>query len=265
MNVPGCDHALVGMLPADQCLEAADLVVFEIDRRLIVQLELAFHQRPAQVELHAAPRLHLRVHLRLEEAVGAAAVALGAIERKIGVAQKLVGISPVRGTHGDADAGADDHLLAVDLVGLAQRIDDAQRQRGGVDRLRDRCLHDGEFVAAHARDRVGLADASPQPRGDHLEELVAGGMAQRIVDVLEEIEVEQMHGHDVVAFDARQRQLQPLVEQHAVGQAGQRVVQRHVRDLGLRAALLGDVLMGGDRAAVGHRLHRHRDVAPVVQ
>ena len=38
------------------------------------------------------------------------------------------------------------------------------------------------------------------------------------------------------------RLLQPLVEQHAVGQAGQRIVQRHVRDLGLRAALLGDVL-----------------------
>ena len=42
-------------------------------------------------------------------------------------------------------------------------------------------------------------------------------MTERIVDVLEEIEVEQMHGHDVVALDARQRVLQPLVEQHAVG------------------------------------------------
>ena len=118
------------------------------------------------------------------------------------------------------------------------------------DRLRDGRLHDGELVAAHARDGVGLADAGSQPRRHHLQQLVAGGMAQRIVDVLEEIEIEQMDGNDVAALDAGQRVLQPLVEQHAVGQAGQRIVQRHVRDLGLGAALLGDVVVRGDRAAV---------------
>ena len=58
---------------------------------------------------------------------------------------------------------------------------------------------------------------------------------------------------------------QPIVEQDAVGQAGQRVVQRHVGDLGLGAALLGDVLVGGDRAAVGHRLHGDGDRAPVAE
>ena len=91
-----------------------------------------------------------------------------------------------------------------------------------------------------------------------LQQLVAGGMAQRVVDGLEVVEVEQVDGHDLAALDARQRLLEPLVEQHAVGQAGQRIVQRHVRDLGLRAALLGDVLVRGDRAAVGHRLHATR-------
>ena len=108
------------MVPADQGLEAADLVALEIDDRLVVELELAGRQRLAQVVLQGAPRLHLRVHLRLEEAEGAAAVALGAVERQVGVAHQLVGLVAVRRADGDADAGADHHLLAVDLVGRAR-------------------------------------------------------------------------------------------------------------------------------------------------
>ena len=92
----GRHHAVLGMVPADQRLEAADLVAREIDDGLVVQLELAGRQRLAQVVLQRAARLHLRVHLRLEEAVGAAAVALGAVERQIGVPDQLVGARPVR-------------------------------------------------------------------------------------------------------------------------------------------------------------------------
>ena len=129
MNMPGEIMPFSGWLPADQRLDAADLVALEIDDRLVVQLELAGDQRLAQVVLHGAPRLHLRVHLGLEEAVGAAPVALGAIERQVGVPHQLVGRHAVGRADGDADAGADHHLVAVDVVGLAHRLDDAMRQR----------------------------------------------------------------------------------------------------------------------------------------
>ena len=59
-----------------------------------------------------------------------------------------------------------------------------------------------------------------------------------------------MHGHHFATLDARQRLLELLVEQHAVGKARERVVQRHVRDLLFRPAALGDVHVGGDEAAV---------------
>ena len=153
----------------------------------------------------------------------------------------------------------------VDLVGLAHRLDDARASDAGIGRLGDGDLQDGELVAAHARDGVGLAHEHAQPLGDHLQQLVAGGMAERVVDGLEVVEVEQVRGDDLAALDAGKRLLQPLVEQHAVGQAGQRIVMRHVRDLGLGAALLGDVLMRRDRAAVGHRLHRDGDAAAVAE
>ena len=180
------------MIPAYQGFEAADFLAREVDDRLVVQLELAGRQRLAQVLLHDAAGLHLQVHRGLEEAERAAAVALGAVEREVGVAQQFVGARSVAGTDRNADADADHGLLAVDVIGLAQRIDDALRQRRGLGGVRDRGLHDDEFIAAHARDRVGLADESAQPLGDDPQQLVAAGMAERIVDGLELIEVEMM-------------------------------------------------------------------------
>ncbi len=113
------------MVPAHQRLEAADLVAGEVDERLIVELEFAVEHRLAQVEFEAAARLHLRVHLRLEEVIGAAAFALGAIERHVGVAQELIGLAAVGGRNGDAEAGADDDLMAEHVEGLRDRFDDA--------------------------------------------------------------------------------------------------------------------------------------------
>ena len=126
--------------------------------------------------------------------------------------------------------------MAVDVVGLADHLDDALGERGGVCRLGEADLQDGELVAAHARDRVGLAHQGRAGARHLLQQLVAGGVAQRIVDVLEVVEVEQVAGHDLARPHARESQLQPLVQQHAVGQVGQRVVERHVGD----AALPGD-------------------------
>ena len=39
----------------------------------------------------------------------------------------------------------------------------------------------------------------------------------------------------------------------------------HMGDLGLRPSLLGDILMRTDRAAVGHRLYRYGNAAPVAE
>ena len=59
----------------------------------------------------------------------------------------------------------------------------------------------------------------PQAVGRHAQELVADGVAERVVDVLEMVEVEDVGGHHLAVLDAGQGLLQPLVQQHAVGQA----------------------------------------------
>ena len=70
------DEAALGVMPAQQRLEAADLVAREVDERLVVELELAVGQRLAQIDLQLAARLHVGIHVRLEEAVDAAPSAL---------------------------------------------------------------------------------------------------------------------------------------------------------------------------------------------
>ena len=209
------------MIPAYQGLEAADFLARQVDDRLVVQLEFACRQRLAQVLLHDAAGLHLQVHHGFEEAERAAAVALGAVEREVGVAQQFVGVRSVAGADRNADADADHGLLAVDVIGLAQRVDDALRQRSGLGGVRDRGLHDHEFIAAHPRDGVGLANEAAQPLGDDPEQLVAAGMAERIVDGLELIEVEMMDGHHFAALNPAQHVFEPVVQQHPVGKIGQ--------------------------------------------
>ena len=48
-----------------------------------------------------------------------------------------------------------------------------------------------ELVAADAREHVGLAQHLPQGVADAHQQGIAGGMAERVVDALEAVEVEQ--------------------------------------------------------------------------
>ena len=252
------------MIPADQSFEAADGVVGKIDDRLVVQLEFPGRQRPAQILLHNATGLHLQVHPRLEEPERAAAVALGPVEREVGVAQQFVGGQAIDGADRDTDAGADHRLMAVDIVGFADRVDDALRQTSCVGGVR-RDLHDGEFVAAHPRDGVVLAHQPPQPVRDHLQQPVAAGMAQRVVHRLEPVEIEVVDRDHFVAMDTAERLFQPLVQQDPVGQIGEGVVVRHVLDANFGSPLLGDVLVGGDPATIRHRPMANFERAPVLE
>jgi hypothetical protein len=87
-------------------------------------------------------------------------------------------------------------------------------------------------------------------------------VAERVVDDLEAVQVEAEHGE---APAAPERFVQPLAEQRSVGQAGQRVVVRHVRDARLGAAALGDVLEGEDAAAIRHRPRQPRHHLPAAR
>ena len=101
-------------------------------------------------------------------------------------------------------------------------------------RADDRLDEHRELVAAEAGHRVAGADRVAQPVGDLDQQLVAGGVAEAVVDLLEAVEVQEQDRHVVGAAAAVQRLLEPLPEQRAVGQLGEAVVVRLVDQLVLQ-------------------------------
>ena len=139
--------------------------------------------------------------------------------------------------------------MLIDDDRLVQALDDAVRaERDFVVGL-DVPEHDHEFVAAHADHHVGIAHAGAQPPRHLLQELVAGLVAARIVDVLEAVEVEE---HDAQHGVGRPRLGDGLGQERgeimAVGQPGQLIVVRHP----IEPLLIVDELLLG--------LAAHRDV-----
>ena len=89
-------------------------------------------------------------------------------------------------------------------------------------------LHDGEFIAAEARDEIPGPDRLAQALRDALEKFVADQMSQRIVDALEFVDVD-VEDRELGAFGLQQL-LRVALKQRPVRQVGQRVVMGEMFD-----------------------------------
>src|SRR5213078_2425830 len=76
------------MIPSQQRFKRANPVVFEIEQRLVVQLELPLVQGKAKIALKPAPFLGALVEAFLEESERSPSRLLGAVEREVGIAQQ---------------------------------------------------------------------------------------------------------------------------------------------------------------------------------
>ncbi len=254
----GDSGAVHRVVPADQRLDADDRpAICRIDR-LVHQPHVAARiQRSAQVALDHALACDQIVHVAGEDRMPTAAVLLGFVERDVGLAQQVCRIGVGAARDGDADGGADMDLVAHQAEGLAELAEQALAEfLGGAEAL-DVEDDDGEFVAAQSRDGVDLADRVFEARGSLADQLVAAGMAERVVDRLEAIEVDiEQADLAVVARDGKQRAAQPILEQSAVGQAGQRVVEGE--ELCLALALLQRTGGRGGASSRGTRARRRQ-------
>ncbi len=154
----------------------------------------------------------------------------------------------------DADVRLQLHLRPRQDERLAQHRHDPFHRQRRVGRGGQPVEQHAEFVAAQAGDRVLAADAAAQPLGDHRQGRVAGAEAQAVVDPLEAFEVAEQHADGAAVAPGRQeRVLDAVDEERPVGEAGQRVVEGLVAQLGLELVALGHVAGVEDDAA--HRLH----------
>ena len=244
------------MRPAHQRLEAGDAPGRKIDQRLIIRPQHVVLDRVAQIDLDLAAALGASVHLGLEKAESAARVVLGAGQRHVGVLQKLLGFIAVAGRHRDADAGADDDGMAVEQIGLADRLQQPPGQQHGILGARQPALDDREFVGVETGKGIFLAQRRSQALGDAAQQLVADAVAERIVDRLEVVEAEHQH-RDLVGAAPRVQQdlVHVLAQQIAVRQPGQAVVLGHEGEPRLGALALGDI----------HQRQQHRGLVAIEQ
>ncbi len=241
MNCAGHQPALLRVLPAHQRLDAEELGRLEVDDRLELQEELVAGQRLVQVVLEPQALAQLFLHARVEHDVPSLAGGLRVVHRDVGVAQHVLGV--VAGLRErDADAGGHQQLVAVDR----ERLPESVGHRGGdLLRLlerRDALEQHRELVAAEPRDRVGRARALHQPLRGGLQQPVADVVPERVVHVLEVVEVDHQDRQPVLrAPRERDRVLDAVAEQAAVREQGQRVVERELAQLVLERLALGHV------------------------
>ena len=121
--------------------------------------------------------------------------------------------------------------MIVDLVALAQAIDDAPGQTGRVVGGMDVLLEHHEFVAAEPRHEVLGPQHLAQAVGHRAKQLVAAGVTERVVDLLELIEIDEQQRRQLLGALLDRQQTSDLVaEIDPVGQRGQLVVACQMAD-----------------------------------
>ncbi len=180
---------------------------------------------------------------------------------------ELIGFVTVGWRDGDADAGPDHELMTVDVEGLAD---------GGLNSpwpARRPCSAGLSLISSTANSSPPMRatmltsrELFAQTFGDALQQRVADRVPERVVDLLEAVDVEHEEGQRLrVVVRAVKRVVHALAQLDAIGQICQRIVSRHVRDARFGTALLGDVLVRRNPAAVLHWLMLDRDDAPVLE
>ena len=193
-ELAGVEQAALGVVPAHQRLDADDLAAAQSDHRLVVQFELLALERVAQLALGLEPAHRARPHLGVEDLAAPAAALLGPVHRRVGVADQQLGVGRLaacRPGDGDADAGGDEMVGAAHRVGLREGARHPVGDRQRLVLVGEPVDEDAELVAAEAGDDVAGAQVGAQARRHRPQQVVAGVVADAVVDQLEVIKVEE--------------------------------------------------------------------------
>ena len=161
--------------------------------------------------------------------------------------------------HRDADRGRGVALVPAQLHGLAQHRQELAGDALDLGTFGGFLQDDDEFVAAKPRHDVARAQRAAQPARDLHQQHVAGIMAERIVDDLEAVEIDEQHGKlPLVALRGVDRTAQQSVEHLAVRQVRQAVMRGQIFDPLIRLGLfVGAVeILQRERHVVGEPLQQ---------
>jgi hypothetical protein len=158
--------------------------------------------------------------LGVEGRPAAPAPGLDPVEGHVGEALQVAGLGGVVREHRHPDRGARRDLAAIDRVRPGEQVQELLGAAGGVGGVGDQ----GELVAAQPGHQFARAGGAAQPLAHLGQEEIAGVVAERVVEQLEAVQVDDEERHLAAVGPGG---LQPLAELGgegaAIDQAGQRV------------------------------------------
>ncbi|MNS75758.1 hypothetical protein D3C72_1092860 [compost metagenome] len=224
------DHAQFRMLPAQQCLDTDHAMIAVADLWLVDQVQLVARQGFAQVFFQLATAAHFAVDAGDIELVAIARTGLGQGHGLLGLLQQLLGAVTVFRKQGDADGGAQADFLMVEGERRFQVIENALGQFRRFVGLLDIGLNQGELIATQACQGAKPAAVGAQAIGQGQQQLIAGLVAELLVDPLEVVQADTQYRDPALqAAGVDQDLVQLLLQLLAVGQAGQEVVLGHAQ------------------------------------
>ena len=241
-EIIGPEESTLRMTPARERFETYHPVGRQRHDRLVEEDQLLPFDGAAQVGLELELAGHVLAHPHLEELMPGLPRPLGRVHRRVGIAKEVLG-AVITARDGDPDADRTVDLLAGhDERGGEHRLDPARDHFGLVDGV-DLLQEHHELVTPQPRHRVAVPGGLFEPLGELPQQLVPLQVAERIVDHLEAVEVEEEHRAMEVgaAPHPTERMVEPVHEEGAVRQVGERIVEGVVEKLLLRGLALLDV------------------------
>ena len=240
------------MLPPDQGLHRGGPTAHQVDARLVDEIERPGLQRAAQVGLELEALGYALALLFREEPEAAPTPRLALVEGRICRPQQGLRVLAVVWVGGDADGSGDLQLMAADGEGRTERLHQA---RGDVSDLRPgldlRQQHD-ELVAAVPRHHVLRTQRPNHALGHAPQYLVTRLVAERVVDQLEAVQVEEQDGqHGPAPLGLLEHRVQVTLEHRPRRQAREVVVLGPVCQL-----VVEPLLLDGASEQQGHRLQQ---------
>ena len=137
---------------------------------------------------------------------------------------------------------SDGHLVTLDGVGTRDLFDQGPGKRFEQPDVHDSGHDSLELVAAEASNLPMVAHDRFQPVRDLAEKRVPDRMAERVVDVLEAVEIDHKESAALLAMRGiAERFVKRLAHHRPIGQSGQRVEAGEAADFALGLALFGEV------------------------
>ena len=164
------------------------------------------------------------------------------------------------GEQTDSDAGCQPDLLPIDGEGFGERCQGTISSFGRILSVWKVCQQDRKLVPSKSRhrafpfgrqvprNRIAFSHTLHQPFRDHAEKPIAGPVAQRLVDPLVAIQIQQQHSpRFLVPRRRRQGLREPVVKQPAVGEMREVVVEGQELYSSLALFTVRDVLKRADQ------------------